>query len=261
MKFKVLGCSGSRHPGHSLTSYCINGNVLVDAGAVCGYMDIDGQMGITDILVSHSNLDHTKDILFLADNIAGAVYMGDRVAVNIRSQPKVLESIQKHLLNNDIWPDFTKIPSQENPALRLVPLELGTPFAVDGLHALAFSVPHSAGSTGYLIYGDKPGENVAITGDTGPDAQWTDFLNASPIQVSNLVVECSFPNELDELARVSDHLTPRLLRKMLERLDRVPKLFITHIKAMYASTVQEQMQCELADYQYHLPRKGDSYIF
>lgn len=261
MKFKVLGCSGSRHPGHSLTAYSVNDRVLVDAGAICGYMDIDAQMGITDILVSHANLDHTKDILFLADNIAGAVFHGERGAVNVRSQPKVLQSIRDHLLNDDIWPDFSKIPSKENPCLRMEPLQFGVPFKVDGLHVQAFPVPHAAGSTGYLLYGDKPGESVAITGDTGPDGGWTDFINDAPVSVSNLVVECSFPNDMEALARISDHLTPRLLREMIEKLDTVPKLFITHIKATYASKVQEELQQELAGLSYHLPRKGDSFEF
>lgn len=261
MKFKVLGCSGSRHPGHGLTSYCVNGHVLVDAGAVCGYMDLEAQLGLTDILLSHSNLDHSKDILFLADNIAGAVYRGERGAVNVLSQPVVLDSVKKHLLNDDIWPDFTRLPSPDNPALRLVPIELDTPFSVGGLEVVAFHVPHAAGSTGYLLSGPGHGENVAVTGDTGAHAQWTEILNNSPVPIRNLVVECSFPNEMEALARVSDHLTPRLLREMLERLHRVPKLYITHIKAAYATVVQDQLQCELADYSYQLPRKGDSYVF
>ncbi len=261
MKFKVLGCSGSRLPGHGLTSYCIDGSVLVDAGAVCGYMDMDAQMAITDILLSHSNLDHSKDILFLADNIVPAVYRGERPGVAVRSQPGVLDSLRKHLLNDDIWPDFSRLPSADNPALRLEPLTLNRPFCVGALEVLAFHVPHSAGSTGYLISGQGPTASVAITGDTGAEADWPDFLNTCGRPVHNLVVECSFPNEMEPLARISDHLTPRLLRRMLERLDRVPRLFITHIKAAYATQVQEQLQCELADYAYHLPRKGDSYVF
>lgn len=261
MKFKVLGCSGSRAPGFNLTSYCINGTILLDAGAACGYMDVDAQHALTDVLLSHSNLDHSKDLAFLADNRAGAVFGGDCEALRVHSQPKVLESVQRHLFNDDIWPDFTEIPSAANPTVRMMPVEFGVPFPVDGLHAVAFPVPHSAGSTGYLLYGEGAGESVAVTGDTGPDGGWTEFINTAPVPVAHLVVECSFPNELEGLAIASDHLTPRLLRKQLERLDRVPRLYVTHVKALYAQAVQEQLQCELADTFYTLPRKGDVLTF
>lgn len=262
MKFKVLGCAGSRGPGHFLTSYCINDNILVDAGSVCGYLDIEGQERLTHVLVSHANLDHTKDIAFLADNLVASVFHDRRGPLKILSQPSVLDSLRTHLFNDDVWPDFTRIPSPEKPTLALEPIAFGDPFRVDGLHAMAFPVPHSSGSTGYLIYGDDPErEHVAITGDSGPNGGWTDFINNAPFPVANLVVECSFPNDLENLAVVSDHLTPRLLRGMLDTLDVRPRVHVTHIKAAYASQVQEELRSELAGYRYELPRRGVVYSF
>ncbi|MBU1001893.1 MAG: 3',5'-cyclic-nucleotide phosphodiesterase [Proteobacteria bacterium] len=261
MKFKVLGCSGSRQPGHSLTSYCINDTLLLDAGAVCGYLDIEGQERITHILISHANLDHTKDLLFMADNLAGAVLAGRKDPLRVCSQIRVLQSLKKHLFNNDIWPDFTAIPSVERPTLILDPLEFGVPFRLAGLNIVAFPVPHSSGSTGYALYGDNPEEHVVVTGDTGPNGGWTTFVNELPFPVKNLVVECSFPNDLEGLALTSDHLTPRLLRQKIERLDEKPVLYVTHLKALYTRQIQEELQRELAGYQYHLPRKGVVYNF
>ena len=192
----------------------------------------------------------------LADNIVDSVYRKRRGPLRILSQPKVLGSIRTHLLNDDIWPDFTVLPAVDNPTLILEPIEFGRPFLVDDLNVMAFPVPHSSGSTGFLIYGDDPEEHVAVTGDTGPDGGWSRFLNDAPFPVRNLMVECSFPNELEGLARASDHLTPRLLREKLEKLTVRPRVFVTHIKAGHASCVQEQLQSELAEYSYQLPRKG-----
>lgn len=262
MKFKVLGCSGSRTPGHSLTSYCINNRILVDAGAACGYLDIEGQERLTHVLISHANLDHAKDLAFLADNIIASVFQKKRGPLKVLSQPRVLDSLRTHIFNDDIWPDFTRLPSPENPTLALEPIEFGNPFFVDGLFVIAFPVPHSSGSTGYLVFGEEPEtEHVCVTGDTGPDGGWTQFLNNAPFPVKNLVVECSFPNDLEQLAIISDHMTPRLLRKKLEKLKVRPRVYVTHTKAAHRSCVQRELQEELADYSYEMPRKGDVYTF
>lgn len=261
MRFKVLGCSGSRLPGHGLTSYCINETILLDAGAVCGYMDIEGQERITDILVSHANLDHTKDLAFLADNIVGAVHAGRKEPVRVLSRPPVLQALRDHLFNENIWPDFTKIPSPERPTLVFEPVEVGVPFRVGGLNVVAFAVPHSAGSTGYALYGDDPAEHVVVTGDTGPNGGWTTIVNELPFEAANLIVECSFPNELEKLALASDHLTPRLLRKKLDRLATKPVVYVTHLKALYSRQIQEELHTELVGHKYYLPRKGVVYDF
>ncbi|BBD08419.1 3',5'-cyclic-nucleotide phosphodiesterase [Desulfovibrio ferrophilus] len=261
MKFKVLGCSGSRQPGHNLTSYCINDTILLDAGAVCGYLDVEDQERITHILVSHANLDHTKDIAFLADNLASAVFAGRKGPVQVCSQISVLKSLKDHLFNDDIWPDFTAIPSKEQPTIVLEPIEFGVPLHLGGLNVIAFPVPHSSGSTGFALYGEDPAEHVVVTGDTGPNGGWTSFVNDLHFPVNNLVVECSFPNELEGLALASDHLTPRLLKQKVERLKIKPVLYVTHLKAIYTRQIQKELQHELAGYQYHLPRKGVVYDF
>ncbi len=260
MKFKVLGCSGSRVPGYYTTSYLVDDHLLVDGGSVVGCLDLDDQAEITDVLISHANLDHTKDIPFLADNLL-ATNMNKPDPVRLRSQPQVLDSLRAHIFNDDVWPDFTKLPSPEHPVLAMEPLEPGQTVRLGRLNVTAFFVDHSAASTGFVIYADDPAEHVAITGDTGLDGGWTDFLNDLPFTVDNLVVETSFPNELEELARTSKHMTPRLLAQKLARLKHMPTPFITHIKAPYAVTIQRQLRADLAQYPYYLLNKGDRLVF
>ena len=256
MKLKVFGCSGSKLPGHELTSFLINRHILLDAGSVAGALEIEDQAKITDVLITHAHLDHTKDILFLADNLIEFVAQEKHEPLKIRGAEQVLESISRYLLNDVIWPDFTVLP-HENPVLAFEPLAPGEPQGLGDLSVIAFPVKHATCAFGYVIYGQNPAEHVAVTGDTGHDGGWTEFINNMPFPITNLIVETSFPNELEDIAKVSRHMTPKLLRKKLDKLKIKPKLYITHIKAVFAARIQEQLQTELAGYTYHLLRKGD----
>ena len=68
MKLKVLGCYGGNIPGHGMTSLLINDTVALDAGWVSGALSLKQQVKVKDILISHSQLDHTCTLPFLIDN-------------------------------------------------------------------------------------------------------------------------------------------------------------------------------------------------
>jgi hypothetical protein len=50
------------------------------------------------------------------------------------------------------------------------------------------------------------------------------------MRVATLVIETAFGDDDLELARISRHLSPALLRKDLAQLDQPAEVFITHIK-------------------------------
>lgn len=260
MKLRVLGCSGSDLPGHHLTSFLVNDAVLLDAGSVTSSLSLEEQRRITDILVTHSHLDHIKDILFLADNLIEFFFDKPRPALNIRSLPEVLESIAKHLLNDTIWPDFTVIP-ERSPVLTYTPLRPAEPVVIGGLNILACPVNHAKCATGYILWSDDHSQNLAYTGDTGGDDGWSDCVNALPFSLKNLITEASFPNSMEELARKSKHLTPRLLRRELDKLTCKPKIYIYHMKAPFSEQIQEELLKELSGYSYHLLREKESFEF
>ncbi|PJC70824.1 MAG: MBL fold metallo-hydrolase, partial [Zetaproteobacteria bacterium CG_4_8_14_3_um_filter_59_5] len=68
MKIKVLGCYGGQLLGFHLTSFLINDSILLDAGSPTEALDLEDQFAIRHIFISHTHLDHIKDIAFLADN-------------------------------------------------------------------------------------------------------------------------------------------------------------------------------------------------
>src|SRR5512143_1996527 len=98
MKVKILGCSGSETIGHLPPGFLVNDTVMLDAGTITAALSIEAQSRITDVLISHTHLDHIKSLLFLADNIIGRV----RKPVNIRTTSKVIDAIKNHLMNGII---------------------------------------------------------------------------------------------------------------------------------------------------------------
>ena len=260
MKLRVLGCSGSDLPGHQLTSFLVNGSILLDAGAVTSSLSLEEQSRITDIFVSHAHLDHIKDILFLADNLIEFFDGKDRPPVNIRGLPPVLEAIATHLLNDTIWPDFTVIPAA-SPVLTYAPMPAQSQINLGWLTVANCPVNHARHAAGYVLWGRRTGEVLAYTGDTGPCDDWWRFLASLPVRVENIIVEASFPNRLEELALISKHLTPRTLRAELDKLPYRPQVFIYHMKSPFSQQTQAELLKDLDGYTYHLMREGEVYEF
>jgi cAMP phosphodiesterase len=153
MKVKILGCSGSETMGHNPPGFLVNDVMMLDAGTITAALTIDAQSKISDILISHTHIDHIKSILFLADNIIGRI----RKPVNIRAIPEVIDAIRTHLMNNIIWPDFTVIPTAKNPVMKYVPMEVGKTVSVAGLKVKAIPMNHPVPAVGFLVMtGGRP---------------------------------------------------------------------------------------------------------
>ncbi|MFU2208099.1 MBL fold metallo-hydrolase [Solidesulfovibrio sp. C21] len=256
MNLRVLGCSGSDLPGHNLTSFLVNGTVLLDAGTVTSALDLAAQARIEHIFVSHAHLDHIKDILFLADNLIEFFAGKKRPPLQIHGLPEVLDAIAAHLLNDTIWPDFTVIP-ENSPVLTYAPMTPGEPVVIDGLTVATHPVNHAKAASGYVLWEDGGAKNLAYTGDTGPCDAWWRFCDALPFPLRHLITEASFPSDMEALATASKHLTPRLLHAELAKLHANPEVHIYHMKAPFAAQIEDELERELAGHSYHLLREHD----
>ena len=57
-----------------------------------------------------------------------------------------------------------------------------------------------------------------------------------------LLIECAFPNELNQLAAVSNHLTPRKLEIELEKLENDNcEIHIINMKPMYRQSIMKEI--------------------
>jgi len=255
MEIRILGCFGGELPGYPLCSFAIDRKLLLDAGAVTSILSLAAQRCISDILVTHTHLDHIKDIPFLAANLAGG-----RIArpVNIIGIPQILNGIQRHLFNNALWPDFTVLPSIDSPVLKFIPVKPGVDFGVNDFTVRAIPVNHAVPAVGYVVR--KGRSAILYAGDTGP-TEWI-WKEANELEdLKAVIVEISFPNRLGLAALNSGHMTPRTLKRELKKLHRkdIP-ILLAHMKPQYLEILRNEIrQLGLANVSFLRP--GQRYRF
>ena len=104
---------------------------------------------------------------------------------------------------------------------------------------------HPVFAAGYLLTAKN--KSILYSGET-TDTEEIWSLGRSAEKLFAVFVEASFPDRLEALALQTGHLTPNLLVKQLDKLDKpeVPvKIF--HIKPQYL----EEISAELASCQWH----------
>ena len=255
MKVKILGCSGSETIGHMPPGFLVNDRVMLDAGTITAALTIEAQSRITDIFISHTHLDHNKSILFLADNIIGRT----KKPVNIRAIPAVIDAIRNHLMNDIIWPDFTKIPNAQNPVLAYAPIQLGKAVSVAGLRIKAIPMNHPVPAVGFIVSDGK--SSFVYSADTGPnEGLWKEARKAKNLR--GIIVDTSFPNSLDLIANLSGHFTPAQLDRDLTaaKVEKSVPIYIYHIKPVHKQRVIRELAA-LGRKSVKVLREGKTYQF
>ncbi len=254
MKVRVLGSYGSRLPGYATTSFLINERLLVDAGTVSWTLGLEEQLAVEDVLLSHAHLDHMVDLAFLADN----VFARRATPVRVWAPEPVLDGVRRHLFNDVVWPDFTRLPSPEAPAIDLRPLPAGEAVHVGGVKVRWVPTHHTVFCAAYLL--EKGGRSLLFSGDTAETEEaW--ILGRSAPDLAAVFVEASFPDRLRNLALASGHLTPAQLGGELVKLGRpeVPvKVF--HMKPQYLEDVLRDLAA-LEGYGLQVLRGGEEFDF
>lgn len=255
MKVKVLGCSGSETIGHLPPGFLVNDRVMLDAGTISAALSIEAQSRITDIFISHTHLDHIKGVLFLADNIIGRI----KQPVNIRAIPKVIDAIKKYLMNDVIWPDFTKIPTPKDPVLAYKPFPAGKFIKLAGLKVKAIPMNHPVPAVGFVV---SDGKSAFIySADTGPnEGLWAEAKKVKNLK--GIIVDTSFPNNMDFVAGLSGHFTPAQLHADLTKAkvaNSVP-IFVYHIKPVHKKRVIKELHA-LGRKNVKILQEGKTYTF
>lgn len=236
MTIRVLGSSGAEVPGYGLSGFLVDDSMLLDVGSVTQSLSLPEQKHIKDILITHSHLDHIKDLAFLADNLILDNHLN---TINVYALKETIEAIKTHILNDVIWPDFTRIPSETKPVLRFIPIEPLKQLQIGQYRILPLPVDHSVAAVGYLVQ-DETGA-FAYTGDTGPaEALWKALKG---VKLNVLIVEVSFPDEMRHMAIKTGHLCPSLLKAQIDNHGiSCERIFITHIKPQYEDSINEQLK-------------------
>lgn len=233
MKIKVLGCFGSNTRGSDVTTFLINDTVLLDAGCAASGLTLKEQARVDTVLISHAHLDHIADIPFLCIN------RDLDQPLHIHTIPEVIASLQLHILNDDIWPDFTRIPSPEKALMRFHPITPGRSFRVGELRALAVRVNHIVPTVGYFISDSK--STVLYSSDTGPTEDiWKRAREVKDLKA--IILEVSFPNRMRRVAELSKHLTSEMMGEELEKIDAVDvPVYLYHAKPQHMAEIKREV--------------------
>lgn len=226
MRLRVLGCSGGIGDGRHTTSFLLGGDVLIDAGSGVTTLARHELLAIDHVFVTHSHLDHILALPLLLDSVGP-----ERARpVTLHALPEVVEILRDHLFNWRIWPDFSRIPSAERPFLNFHPLAMGHAVELGARRITPIPAAHVVPACGYLMENLATGGGaILFSGDTeAHDALW-DLANrtANP---RHLIVECSFVNAAEDIARASKHYHPRALCEDLRKLRADCAVHITHLK-------------------------------
>ncbi len=230
MRIRVLSAGGSVGPQSDASCFLLGDGLLLDAGSAASTLNFEEQLKVRSILLTHAHLDHVKDIPFLCENAFGRI----NHTLVVHGESETLARLKRHVFNGELWPDFTTLPG-DSPVLTLQEFRAGEWFDLEGLKVFAITMPHPGGSVGFLL--DSGDGVIAISGDTGPGSPFSDHLGESAPRLRGVLMECSFPDRLEDLAVQSGHLCPRLLREELEKIPGVDTPI--HIYGLKAPTREE----------------------
>jgi len=254
MKIHILGGHGGMADGYSMTSFLVDDDLLVDAGAVAAKLTIDDQKKINHILISHCHLDHIKDLAFLSDNCFGL----KEKPIEVYTHQTVKDIIKKHLLNNIIWPDFTCLPTIEDPTIRINAVKEEVEFTVGKYKITPVKVNHVYDAMGFII--SDSFSSILFTLDTGPtDRIWE--LAKSIKNLKAIFTEVSFPNSLLNVALASQHHTPRTLQDELAKMPKEIPVILTHLKPNYRDEIMKEIRELHEDRIQVLQQDGEIFTF
>ncbi len=216
---------GDRSQTQSLTSFLINDDIAIDAGSLGFALPGEQLAKVEHVILTHSHLDHVASLpIAIAE-----VFPRLRRPMRIYGTADVLHAVQEHLLNGVIWPDFSRIKMlrSEQMAMEFIPVQHEQTFAIGGIKFTPVPVCHEVPTIGLIV--ESSDATLAFTSDTCvTDAIWAAASRHPTLRA--VFVDCSFPDELEELAHQSGHLTPGLVAAEAAKLTRPATVYCVHIK-------------------------------
>lgn len=250
MRIRVLGCSGGIGAGSRTSSMLIDDDVLLDAGTGIGDLALSDLHSIRHVFLTHAHLDHIAGLPMLVDCIFEE---NVKTPVTVYGRPETIKAIQDHLFNWVIWPDFAKLPDEDNPMLRYEICQPGDTITIGHRNFHAIDVFHSVPALGYTV--QNSGGVFAVSGDTTTNKTlWPVLNDCDDLKV--LVIEVSFPNERQELATQSGHYCPTTLVQDLQKLNHSPEIWLTGMKPGEEERILSQVLAEAPDKNIRMLSRG-----
>src|SRR5215213_4881955 len=230
--FDQNGCATAQQ---HLSCFVIDDRVAIDAGSLAMATTREQKQNIRDIVLTHAHLDHIAGLPLFLDDLFSTL----TEPVIVHAETSIIETLENHIFNWAVYPRFSELSNDNGPVLKYHPFSAGDHFAVKHLSFQSLEVNHRVPSFGYLVSDGQA--TVALSGDTAEMDGFWDTVNRTP-ELSAILLECAFPNELEDLAHVSHHLTPQRLQSELEKCTvRDCPVYVSNLKPMYRDTIVAQL--------------------
>ena len=253
MRVDVLGCSGGIGAGLHTTAFRIDDDILIDAGTGVVNLPVAEMEAIRHVFLTHAHLDHVVSVPLLLDSIFERL-VGDPLTVH--AMPETIDSLCRHVFNEEIWPDFRELPDPGQGVLRFMEHAPGSRVEVEGRRLRSVEVRHTVPAVGYICT-DRDG-GFCYSGDTSTnDSLWAELNASDPVQA--LIVEVGFSDHEIDLAEHSRHYCPRLLAADLEKLDYRPRILVTHLKPGHEERIMDELAAALPGHELHRLQGGESF--
>ena len=240
MKFQLLPSTfnedGTASRRQHLSCFVVDDCVAIDAGSLAMAATTAQKKQIRDVILTHAHLDHIAGLPLFIDDLFAT--LDEPVCVHCSSE--VIATLERDIFNWEIYPRFTELKNEHGAVMRYQPFEADDEFFVRHLRIKSIAVNHKVASVGFVVSDGKTA--FALTGDTAEmDGFWQN-INAEK-NLSALLIECAFPNELEKLSETSHHLTPRRLQRELAKFNRREcAIYVVNIKPMYRDEVVRQIE-------------------
>jgi cAMP phosphodiesterase len=240
MKLQLLPSTfdenGQASARQHLSCFVVDDLVAIDAGSLAMATSFEQKKQIRDVILTHAHLDHIAGLPLFIDDLFATL----RRPVCVHATAEVIEVLERDIFNWSVYPRFSELENDNGKVMHYSPFEVGREFTVKHLRVKAVEVNHKVPCVGFVISDGKA--TFALTSDTAEAGGFWEALNSEG-DLSAVLVECAFPNELEELAHISYHLTPKNLKTELEKVaERDFPVYVINIKPMYRDEIVAQIK-------------------
>ena len=215
--------------------FVIDDCVAIDAGSLAMSTNAVQKEKIRDIILSHAHLDHIAGLPIFVDDLFSTL----ETPIRIHATDEVINALKDHIFNWIIYPDFSELKNENGEVLIYQPFKVNCDFEIAHLSVKAVEVNHKVPSVGLIISDGK--SKVILSGDTAEMDTFWEVVNSEE-NLNSLLIECAFPNELNELAHSSHHLTPNMLKKELGKFKHQNcPIYVVNLKPMYRKQIVSEI--------------------